>query len=119
MEVVFVEARGFTAALSDYFGSDDSYRSFQAELLRNPTAGPVMPGCGGLRKVRWPDRRRGKGKRSGLRVIYLYVPEVARIALIDVYDKDETENLSVQEQHALSTLAAAIRDEMLMRRKMP
>ena len=35
-----------------------------------PELGDVMPGTGGLRKVRWEDARRGKGKRVGLRVIY-------------------------------------------------
>ena len=41
-----------------------------------------MPGCGGLRKVRIADPRRGKGKRGGIRVIYLHVPEASVVYLM-------------------------------------
>ena len=52
MDLVFVETHGFTAALPEYFANDESYRAFQDYLLHNPTAGSVMRGCGGLRKIR-------------------------------------------------------------------
>ena len=117
MEAVIVEARGFSQSLPHYFETDDAYRAFQTHLLKDPAAGKVLPGCGGLRKIRWPDPRRGKGKRGGLRVIYLHVPEAGFIALIDVYDKDETDNLSVAQQHILSEIAVAVRKQILTRRK--
>ena len=41
----------------------------QNELMQNPHAGDVIEGTGGLRRLRQPDPRRGKGKRGGLRVI--------------------------------------------------
>ena len=72
-----------------------------------------MPGCGGLRKIRWPDPRRAKGKRGGLRLIYLHVPEAATILLLDVYDKDETADLSPAERKELSALAKVFRGEIL------
>jgi hypothetical protein len=40
--------------------------------MKNPTAGDVIPDAGGLRKLRFGDARRGKGKRSGLRVLYYW-----------------------------------------------
>jgi mRNA-degrading endonuclease RelE of RelBE toxin-antitoxin system len=40
--------------------------------MLNPEAGDTIPGTGGLRKVRFADERRGKGKRGGLRVIYYW-----------------------------------------------
>lgn len=46
---------------------DEGYRKLQAALVGNPTLGPVIPGTGGLRKVRW--RSSGSGKRGGVRVI--------------------------------------------------
>jgi len=67
--VEFIEAPAFTQLLADYLGDDD-YRALQLHLARNPEAGDVIPGTGGFRKLRWADRRRGKGKRGGLRVIY-------------------------------------------------
>ena len=70
-----------------------------------------MPGCGGLRKLRWSDPRRGKGKRSGLRVIYLNLPEHSRFILVDVYDKDDQEDLSSAERQILAGLARKLKEE--------
>jgi hypothetical protein len=64
-----------------------------------------MPGCGGLRKARIRDARRKKGKRGGARVIYLHVPEVDWIFLLDVYGKDEKEDLTADEKEVLKRLA--------------
>jgi len=50
--------------------SEDEYRHFQSMLLERPDAGKVMPGSGGLRKVRWAAE--GRGKRGGIRVIYYW-----------------------------------------------
>lgn len=116
MDLVFVELPHFTNAVADYFEDDEAYRSLQEHLLHSPTAGSVMKGCGGLRKVRWRDPKRGKGKRSGLRVIYLYLPEFEKLALFDVYDKDESEDLDPQEKRILSRAADSIRKEFQRRR---
>ena len=111
MTLTFVEARGFTAAVPAYFGSDQGYGAFQDCLLADPERGDVMPGCGGLRKTRWRDPRRGKGARGGVRVIYLYVPDVQRVLLLDVYGKDEADDLSRDEKRHLCALAEAYRTE--------
>ena len=58
----------FTALIAEYM-EDDEYRAFQSFLAGEPEASDVIPGTGGFRKLRWADRRRGKGKRGGLRVI--------------------------------------------------
>lgn len=68
MEIV--EAPAFTRYLYDYL-NEEQYRALQAALILNPEAGDVMPGTGGFRKVRWTDPRRGKGRRGGLRIIYV------------------------------------------------
>ncbi len=70
-------------------------------LARDPEAGDVIPGTGGFRKLRWPHRRRGKGKRGGLRVIYYYFISDTQIWLTTVYDKDEASDLSPAERRAL------------------
>jgi hypothetical protein len=79
--------------------------------MDNPKKGAVMPGCGGLRKVRTPDPKRGKGKRSGARVIYLHNPEAKWFYLLDIYDKDEREDLSAAQKQELSTLVAVLKRE--------
>ena len=48
--------------------SDDERIEFVTWIANNPTAGDVIPGSGGCRKVRWS--RAGQGKRGGARVIY-------------------------------------------------
>jgi mRNA-degrading endonuclease RelE of RelBE toxin-antitoxin system len=101
-EVEFVEAPGFSAFVSDYL-VDDEYRVLQAFLAGKPDAGDVMPGTGGFRKLRWADRRRGKGKRGGLRVIYYYLEPNDQIWLITVYDKDEMADLSPAEKRLLKS----------------
>ena len=76
----------FTALIAEYM-KDDEYRAFQAFLAGEPEAGDVIPGTGGFRKLRWADRRRGKGKRGGLRVIYYYLLTDAQIWVMALYDK--------------------------------
>lgn len=98
MEII--EATPFTARLSGYL-SEDHYRRFQAALIEDPQAGDVIPGSGGFRKIRWPDPRRGKGKRGGLRVIYYYFEEDEQLWLLTLYDKDEAADLSKEQRAAL------------------
>ena len=66
----------------------------QLELLDNPEAGDVEPGTTGLRKIRLGDPTRGKGKRGGARVHYLWLPHRGRIYLMFVYGKNEASTLT-------------------------
>ena len=68
---IFIELPAFERYRADYL-DDDAYRAFQVQLMQNPQAGDVIQGTGGLRKVRFKDERRGKGKRGGIRVIYYW-----------------------------------------------
>ena len=112
MKLSFVEALDFTDIVYKYFGRDTEFAAFQEALLSNPERGDVMPGCGGLRKARWRDIRRGKGTRGGLRIIYLYVREADRVLLLDVYDKNEADDLTPDEKSLLASLAHAYREEI-------
>jgi hypothetical protein len=66
-----VESEVFTRNLLRV-ATDEDYRQFQIELARNPEAGDVILGLGGLRKIRMKLGSRGKGKRGGARVIYYW-----------------------------------------------
>lgn len=103
MKAVFVEMTEFTEWVSEYL-PDEAYARLQQELMDNPNKGTPIPGCGGLRKVRTTDPKRGKGKRGGARVIYLYVADVKWFYLIDIYDKDEKVDLSTTEKKKLTRL---------------
>ena len=71
--------------------SDSDLTDFKVWLTANPLAGDVMPGAGGLRKVRWS--RAGMGKRGGARVIYYNQLADGVIALLMVYAKAKLDNL--------------------------
>ena len=90
--MVFVEATAFTKLLPDYL-DDEEYRRLQAHLMKQPDAGAVIRGSGGVRKVRWGSR--GKGKSGGLRVIYYWVTAEDQIVMLTIYGKGEKEDLSV------------------------
>jgi mRNA-degrading endonuclease RelE of RelBE toxin-antitoxin system len=115
MTISFIETAGFTQALPQFFEDDDAYRLFQEALLASPDRGDVIPGCGGLRKVRWRDPRRGKGSRGGLRILYLHVPDARVILLLRVYDKDRIDDLTDSQREALAAQAERFKGEMLRR----
>jgi hypothetical protein len=93
MDALFIELPAFQKHRSDYL-DDELFRSFQLELLKNPETGDLVEGMGGLRKVRFSDQRRGKGKRSGLRVIYYWWSGFDQFWLFTVYSKNEQDDLS-------------------------
>lgn len=76
-----------------------------------------MPGCGGLRKIRIGDASRGKGKRGGARVIYLHVPETKQFYMIDVYGKDEQDDLSPADKKLFRQIAVTVKAEAVARYK--
>lgn len=111
----FIEAPLFTQLLPNFL-KDDEYRDLQQHLSRDPEAGDVMPGTGGFRKLRWADTRRGKGKRSGLRLIYYFFLADAQIWLITLYDKDSMSDLSPAEKRVLKAAIERQTQQRAMRR---
>ena len=100
MRTVFFETTSFTATVGNYL-TDDEYRALQTQMQLYPQAGDVMPRTGGFRKLRWADGRRGKGKRGGLRVIYYWLMNDGQFWMFAIYDKDELENLTAEQEKAL------------------
>ncbi|HOE12185.1 MAG TPA: type II toxin-antitoxin system RelE/ParE family toxin [bacterium] len=109
MKRVFIETRGFTQAVANFL-SDEDYAEFQRELMRGPRRGTVMRGCGGLRKVRLPNPRKQKGKKGGARIIYLDVPEAKWTLLLDIYGKEEKDDLKAAEKKVLKRLTTEFKN---------
>lgn len=84
--------------------SDEEYRAFQLHLILAPDAGAVINGSGGLRKIRW--RIRGRGKRGGARVIYYWQSSAGQIFLLFLYPKNVRTDLSPPELRTLRRLIA-------------
>lgn len=108
MRIHYVESRVFTLRVKEFM-DDDGYRTLQALLQEDPERGDVMQGCAGLRKLRWSQPTRGKGKRGGCRIIYLNLPEFRRIDLLAVYGKDEQDDLNEAQRAQLRALAETVR----------
>ena len=73
----------------------------QQALAGNPEEGDLVPGAGGIRKLRWKDSRRGKGKRGGLRIVYYCFLSDEEIWLLTLYGKDEASDLKKDEKAQL------------------
>ncbi len=103
MKALFVELPAFERNRSAYL-TDEAFRGLQNAMLKDPEAGDVITGTGGLRKVRHGDATRGKGKRGGLRIIYYWWGPKRQFWLFTLYDKDELDNLSETEKSTLKKL---------------
>ncbi len=96
--MTFEEDPEFTEKALRLLG-DDSIFDLQLFLWEQPDAGDIIPGSGGCRKLRWAAK--GHGKRGGARIIYYWIIESDRILLLDLYAKNEAENLSAAQLKAL------------------
>ena len=106
----FIESGEFSAWVKSYF-TDDDLAAMQRELLAEPEIGDVIPGCGGLRKLRVADPKRGKGKRGGARVVYLHIAAADQIYLITVYGKDQKDDLSADDKKLYRQLVQMLKDQ--------
>ncbi len=105
----FYEMKHFTKKWQDLGFTDDELSQLQQVLLENPKAGDVMKGTGGLRKVRFAFP--GSGKSGSVRVCYIDIEGVLEIHLIDVFAKNEKENLSKAERNAIRIVVEQIKAE--------
>lgn len=106
MKAVFVELPAFARHRAEYL-DDSAFTRLQGELMKKPDAGDLIKDSGGLRKLRFADSRRGKGKRGGLRVIYYWWDSGSQFWLFTVYDKDQADDLSAEQRRTLKLLIKA------------
>jgi putative component of toxin-antitoxin plasmid stabilization module len=85
-----IESPAFSKYWPDYW-SEEERGVFAAWLAEHPEAGDVVPGSGGVRKIRWS--RSGQGKRGGVRVIYYNQVSASLIWLLTIYAKSRQENI--------------------------
>jgi len=99
--MIFIETTVFTRQVLANL-DEQEYRALQLYLALDPNAGDVIPGSGGLRKVRWGLSSRGK--RGGVRVIYFWRSAAHTLYLLLLYPKNERDNLSPAELRQLRRL---------------
>ena len=101
-EITVLQLPKFKAAATELIGVA-GIEGVAVYLTDHPDAGNVIPGAGGARKLRWAAK--GKGKRGGARVIYLYVVIAARIYLLRCYAKSVRTDLTADEKRELRQIA--------------
>ncbi|MHB1356903.1 MAG: type II toxin-antitoxin system RelE/ParE family toxin [Anaerolineae bacterium] len=79
--------------------SAEEYRTLQMALVARPNLGAIIVGSGGLRKVRWGAR--GRGKRGGIRVIYYWATASCQILLLFIYPKNDQADLTPDQLRVL------------------
>lgn len=85
-----------------------------AHLGANPEGGQLVPGTGGVRKLRWGTG--GQGKRGGARVIYYFYNESIPLFALDIYAKNEKTELSEADKRSLKRLLPILVSQYSKRR---
>lgn len=99
--MLIVETSVFTRRVLKLL-SDENYRSLQQFLVADPEAGDLIRHSGGLRKIRWSVA--GRGKRSGVRIIYYWAPARETILMLLMYGKNEQDDLTQEQLRILKRL---------------
>jgi hypothetical protein len=98
-----VEIPSYLAAAERLF-SPDERAAIVDRLAADPNCGVVIPGSGGIRKVRFGFGSRGKS--GGARIIYMFSGESLPVFIMAVFAKNEKANLSAAERNALGKVVA-------------
>ncbi|WP_372810522.1 type II toxin-antitoxin system RelE/ParE family toxin [Litorivivens sp.] len=106
--MIIIETSIFTKRIKELM-SDDDYKELQESLVNRPDMGAVIPGSGGLRKMRW--RLEGRGKSGGVRVIYYWLTEDEQVLMLYVYPKSEQDNLTAEQTKVLKVIVERWSDE--------
>ena len=105
LRMEFIETTRFTKQVHELL-TDREYQDLQKFLMSHADLGAIIPGSGGLRKIRWGLS--GRGKRGGIRIIYYWKGASGRLHLLRLYLKNVTSDLS---QHELLMLRAEVDDD--------
>ena len=111
MNRTFIEVPMFTKKWQMLGLSDDDLKALEEELLNDPKVGDAIKGTGGIRKIRIPMESKGKGKRGGARVIYVDIELKETIYFINVYTKDEKDDLTEEEKKAFKAVVKILKEE--------
>lgn len=84
-------------------------KEMEAAIVADPSGAPVIPGTGGIRKLRWAGS--GRGKRGGIRTVYFYHRGPEAIYMLTAYAKADRDDLTRDDRKTLSRLVAVIKKE--------
>jgi len=101
------EAEEFLARAEKVWSADDR-AEFVDFIALHPEAGDLIPGTGGIRKVRWT--KPGSGKRGGVRVIYYYYDTTVPLYLVTMFAKNQKSDLNPADKKALAEFAKSVKE---------
>ena len=108
MNLAFVYLTSFECTAAGVL-TDDEMWTVELKLLANPRAGTVVPGTGGVHKMRVAVP--GQGKRGAARIIYLYVEHKDRVYFILAYAKNKKSTLTESEKHQITAVVQRLKEE--------
>lgn len=106
--ITVIEFPKFLAQIGEILSSVER-DEFVNYIAQNPADGSVIPGTGGIRKIRWGGNN--KGKRGGVRIIYYFYNETSPIFLLTMFGKNEKEDLTSEQKRQMITLASILKSE--------
>ena len=109
MKREFIETPSFTKKWFALGFTDDDLSELQEFLIKNPEAGDMMIGTGGLKKIRYAFK--GRGKSGSARVCYVDFASFEKNYLIQLFTKDEKPNLTDAEKNAIKKVIGILKTE--------
>lgn len=109
MRYTIIQLETFVSRWRDLKLRDEDLIALEEQLSQNPEAGAIIPGTGGVRKLRFAPPSSGRGKRGATRVCYAYFPVGSRIYLFTIYAKNVQENLTAKEKQVLWRIMSALK----------
>jgi hypothetical protein len=106
---IFVQSRVFSQRMH-VIGNDRTLELIEHAILLNPLSGDVIQGCGGVRKFRIANQNIGKGKRGGLRVLFLDLPQRGITYLLYIYGKGDAEDITTEQKKQIMSLVRIIKE---------
>jgi len=111
----FIETPSFTKRWFALGFNDDDLAELQQFLIKNPNAGDMMVGTGGLRKLRFAFE--DKGKSGSARVCYVDFATFEKNYLLQVFSKDEKPNLTAAEKNEVKRIIGILKAEVAKNRR--
>jgi hypothetical protein len=94
----FMELSPFTRRRAELGFTDEDIRALQIGIMIKPDGSPVIPGTGGLRKMRFARKSERRGKRDSYRVLFVHFPKSGLVALVTAYGKNEKDNIDAHDK---------------------
>lgn len=108
MKLTFIETPVFTELITDLL-EDEDYQRMQEHLLIYPTAGDLIVGTAGCRKLRWRVSGRKGGKSGGMRVIYYFRSAADQIIFLLAYDRRSVDDLMPNQKRQLAGIVRQLK----------